>query len=74
MTDDDAKKLGDLSQELPALDLDPASAQRIAARTRAQVGRGPSKRRFIEPVLVAIFVTAALAWALYKVFEVLGNS
>ena len=48
------------------------AAQRIAQRTRLQVGRGPSPRRFVEPALVALLVLAVLVWTVIKLIEVLG--
>jgi hypothetical protein len=62
---DDTDRLRELGRELPALDLDPDAAARIARAAR----RGPPRRRFIEPVLVALFAASFLAWALYKVCE-----
>jgi hypothetical protein len=68
----DESKLAELSRDLGAIDVDAASANRIAHRARADLGRGPSRLRFGEPVLVAIFTLSLLAWALIKVLEVLG--
>ena len=64
--DDDANKLAEISRELPPIDIDEASAQRIALAARQSVGRGPSPTRFIEPVLVgppAKLRAAAAAYA-----------
>ena len=72
MTDDDAKKLAEISRDLPTLDVDEATAGRIATTTRAFVGRGNSPLRFIEPILVALLVTSILAWTILKLVEVLG--
>jgi hypothetical protein len=69
---DDTTKLAELSRNLGAIDVDATSADRIAHRARADLGRGPSRLRFGEPVLVAIFTLSLLAWALIKVLEVLG--
>ena len=71
MSDDDAKKLAELSRELPSIDLDDAAAQRIAQRARASVGRGPSPWRFVEPVLVGLLVVSVLVWTVLKLIEVL---
>ena len=73
MTDDDAKRLADISRELPALDLDDASARRIALRTRESVGRGPSPLRFIEPVLVVLFTSSIAVWTALKLVELLRS-
>jgi hypothetical protein len=70
--EDDAKKLAELSRELPRIDLDDAAAKRIAQRARASVGHGPSPKRFIEPALVALLLLSVLAWTIYKLIEVLG--
>ncbi len=70
-TEDDVKRLGELSGELPAIDLDASTAARIARRARDDVGKGPPRRRLIEPVLAALVATAYLVWAIIKVLEVL---
>lgn len=69
MNDDDATKLSELGRALPGLDLDAASAARIARRARQDVGRGLSWVRFIEPVIAAALVTSYLVWAIAKVLE-----
>lgn len=74
MSDDpnlDAKRLAELGKELPSLDLDSASAQRIAHRARQSVGRGPSPVRFVEPALVAILAVSILVWTALKLYELL---
>ena len=72
MSDDDAKKLAEISRELPPIDIDDAAAQRIAQRARASVGHGPSPARFIEPVLAGLLLLSVLVWTIYKLIEVLG--
>lgn len=67
--DDDAAKLTELGQGLAGIDLDAASAARIAHRARRDVGRGPSLARFIEPAIAAVLVTSYLVWAIARVFE-----
>ena len=67
--DDDAAKLTELGRELAGIDLDTASAARIAHRARQDVGRGPSLLRLIEPAIAAVLVTSYLVWAIAKVFE-----
>ena len=64
---DDELRLRDVSRELPALDVDPAAADRIARTAR----RGRPIRRMIEVVLVALVATGLFAWAVYKVLEAL---
>ena len=71
MTDDDATKLTQLGRELPAIDLDAASAARIARRARIGVGHRPSLVRLIEPAIAAALVASYLAWAIARVFEAL---
>ena len=68
MTDDDRDPLSELSGKLAALDVDPARASQIAADGRADLARGPRRRRWIEPALVALLVASFLAWALWHTF------
>ena len=67
---DDAGKLGELSQRLTTIDIDAARAEQMAFQARGTLGRGPSLMRFAEPILVTIFTTSFLVWALMKVIEV----
>jgi hypothetical protein len=69
--EDDAMQLKELAGGLPAVDLDPASADRIAVRARHDLRHGPPKRRLIEAILVGILVTCTFGWALFKVYEAL---
>lgn len=71
--DDDAMKLADLARGLPRTDLDPASAERIVALARRDVGHGPPKRRVIEAAVVALLVLATIAWVAVKIYEMLGR-
>jgi hypothetical protein len=70
-TEEDVKGLGELSRELPAIDLDATTAERIARRARDDVGKGPSPRRFVEPALAALIVLGYLVWVIIKVLEAL---
>ncbi len=70
-TEDDVKGLGELSRELPAIDLDASTAERIARRARDDVGKGPSPRRFLEPALAALIVFGYLVWVIVKILEAL---
>ena len=70
--EDDVAKLAEISRELPEIDVDSISAQRIAMRVRQDVGRGPSARRFIEPVVATALVGSYLVWAILKIVEALG--
>jgi hypothetical protein len=63
MTDED--DLRNVSRDLPAIDLDPAAAERIARAAR----RGPPRRRVIELVIVAGLVTGTLIWTVMKLVE-----
>ncbi|MBL0221047.1 MAG: hypothetical protein IPQ07_45170 [Myxococcales bacterium] len=71
-TEDDVSRLAELSRELPAIDLDATSAERIARRARDDVGKGPSPRRFIEPAIATLLVGGYLVWAIIKVLQLLG--
>jgi hypothetical protein len=65
MTDEDDMR--EVSRELPALDVDPDAAARIASAAR----RGRPLRRTIEVVLVVLVAAGFLAWAVMKVLEAL---
>ena len=69
MTDEpsDEDALKDVSRELPALDVDPEAAARIAKAAR----RGRPVRRVVEVIAVALLATGILVWAVYKVLEAL---
>jgi len=69
--DNDAMTLAELARGLPRTDLDPATAERISTIARRDVGHGPSKRRAIEAVLVAILVLVTLGWVALKICEML---
>ncbi|NVB78896.1 MAG: hypothetical protein HOV81_10910, partial [Kofleriaceae bacterium] len=58
--------------ELPSIDLDGATAQRIAHRARLSVGRGPSPTRLVEPLLVALVAVSIVVWTAYKLYEILS--
>jgi hypothetical protein len=70
--DDDATKLAEVARELPRVDVDDASARRIAAVARASVGKGPPVRRFVGPVLVMVFTGSLTVWMIVKLAELLG--
>ena len=74
MTDDpdtDAARLSELSRELPPLDLDATTAERIALRARADIGKRPSRVRLVLPILTMLVVAAYTVWAIAKLIEVL---
>ena len=70
--EDDVTRLAEISRELPAIDVDANSAERIAMRVRHDLGRGRSPRRLIEPVLATLLVGSYLVWAVLKIAEALG--
>ncbi len=70
MTDDDAKKLAEISKDLPPADLDVEAARRIMEAARRDVGRGASRIWMAEAALVAIFTSGILVWTLLKVIEI----
>jgi len=72
MTLDPRDELSEISKQLTVIDVDDSSARRIVDRARLDVGRGPSLKRFVEPVLVAIFATSVLGWVTLKLLEVFG--
>lgn len=75
MTDDgnlDARRLAELSKDLPSIDLDGEAAQRIARRARLSVGRGPSPTRLVEPLLVAVVAVSIVVWTAYMLYEILS--
>jgi hypothetical protein len=70
--DDDAKKLTELGGALPALDVDTTTAEQIARRARDNVGKPPSRRRWILPIVAAVAASTYAVWAILKALEVLG--
>lgn len=69
---DDAAKLGELAGALPPLDLDGSTAEQIARRARASVGKPPPRRRLILPIIAAAAAVSYAVWAILKALEVLG--
>jgi len=70
MTDED--DLHALSRELPAVDLDSTTAERIARRARHDIGKGPPRRRLILPILAALLALGYAVWGVIKLIELLG--
>jgi hypothetical protein len=70
--DEDLLRMSEISRELPAIDLDAQAAERIARLARGDLGKGPSPRRFVEPVLATVLVTAYLVWVILKWLELIG--
>jgi hypothetical protein len=68
---DDAPELQALIKDASTVDLDTSAADRIAARTRRDVGHGPPRRRLILPILVGALAAITILWALYKAYEAL---
>jgi len=69
--DDDAKQLSELGGALPPLDVDGTTAEQIARRARASVGKPPPRRRWILPIVAAVAAIAYAAWMIGKALEVL---
>ncbi len=67
--DSDAAGLADAARQLPAIDLDATTAERMAHRVRQDLGRRPSPKRYVEPIVVAIVAASALVWAVYEVVQ-----
>ncbi|MGE0872550.1 MAG: hypothetical protein AB7P03_28610 [Kofleriaceae bacterium] len=70
--DDDATQLGALARQLQPIDPDTTTAEQIARSARDQVGRRPPLRRFVEPMLATIVVTAYVLWIYVKLREAFG--
>lgn len=68
----DLRRLTEISQELPRIDLDDESAERIARRAGEDLGKRPPIRRHLELALAAVVVTIYLVWVIGKVLELLG--
>jgi hypothetical protein len=73
-TDDelDLRRLTEISRELPRIDLDEESAERIAHRAALDLGKRPPIRRGLELALASVIVTVYLMWVIGKVLELLG--
>jgi len=72
MTTDDESQLHELSRELPAIDLDATTAERIALQARQDIGKGPPRRRWILPIIAAIVAIGYAVWGILKLIELLG--
>ena len=70
--DDDAQKVTELGGALAPLDVDSTTAEQIARRARASVGKPPSRRRWIVPIIAAIAAITYAVWAILRALEVLG--
>ncbi|HWO21962.1 MAG TPA: hypothetical protein VNO30_24540 [Kofleriaceae bacterium] len=70
--DPDAQKVTELGGALPPLDVDTTTAEQIARRARASVGKPPPRRRLLVPILVAAVAAAYAVWMILKALEVLG--
>jgi hypothetical protein len=67
--EDDIARLAELRQRLAAIDVDPASAERIRHQGRVDVVRGPSLKRFVLPAVATVVTTTYLVWAVLKLIE-----
>ena len=72
MTKDDAQELADLAKDLPVIDLDTTSAERMALRVRQDLGKGRPAGRLVLPIVAAIVVVVYLSWMIFKIVELLG--
>ncbi|MEJ7601940.1 MAG: hypothetical protein WKG01_28855 [Kofleriaceae bacterium] len=70
--DDDAQQLAELASELPTIDLDHTSAARIALRARQDVGKGPSPKRLVLPIVIAVTAVVYLCWMAAMLVDLLG--
>lgn len=70
--DDDAHQVTELGGALPPLDVDTTTAEQIARRARASVGKPAPRRRLVLPILAAAAAIAYAAWMILKALEVLG--
>jgi hypothetical protein len=70
--DPDARKVSELAGALPPLDVDTTTAELIARRARARVGKPPPRRRWLLPILVAAVAIIYAVWMILKALEVLG--
>lgn len=68
----DLRRLTEISRELPAIDLDAQSAERIARRAADDLGKRPPIRRTVELALVSVVAAVYLVWVIGKVLELLG--
>ena len=72
MTKTDEDALAELGRELPSIDLDATTAELIARRARQDVGKGPSPRRLILPIVSGALIAGCLGWTIVKLIEILG--
>ncbi len=69
MSEDD-DQIATWSQQLAAIDVDATQSERIQQRTRREVGRGPSPKRFVLPAIATLGTAAYLSWTIYKIIEI----
>ena len=67
---DDIAMLAALGRELASPDLDAPTAERIAERAEADVGRGADPRRFVEPAIAAAVVIPYGIWVVAEVLKI----
>jgi hypothetical protein len=70
---DDADKLVEISRELPPLDLDTTTAEQIARRARADLGKRPSRMRLALPIVAMVVTGLYAVWLVAKLLELLRN-
>lgn len=72
MSSDDAQELAELAKDLPAIDLDTTSAERMALRVRQDLGKGPPAGRLVLPIVATVVAVVYLAWMIVKLVELLS--
>lgn len=70
MSTEDDPELAALRDALPAPDLDPVTAERIALRARAAVGKGVPKRRLVLPIVVGVPAVIYGAWVVCGILDI----
>ena len=70
MSHDDEADFAALRGALPAPDLDTTTAERIALRARAEVGKGAPKRRLVLPLVVGIPAAIYTAWVVCGILDI----
>jgi hypothetical protein len=57
---------------LPTVDVDDSISQQITRRARVDLVRGPSRARFVLPIVAGTIVAGYLIWTIVKLIELLG--
>lgn len=62
----------ELGRQLPTIDVDATTAEQIARHVRHQVGKGPSPRRLVLPIVAGAGIGGYLGWTIAKLVEILS--